>query len=69
MLSNTRQVSELKFSDKLINRSIENINSNQTLDIVSIDIRDAITALSTIIGDDFTEDLLDGIFKNFCIGK
>ena len=69
MLSNIRQLTALKQSFELIERCLKNLNKKQTLDIISIDLRESIHCLSDILGEDFTEELLDGIFKNFCIGK
>ncbi|MEK9727831.1 MAG: tRNA uridine-5-carboxymethylaminomethyl(34) synthesis GTPase MnmE [Candidatus Margulisiibacteriota bacterium] len=69
MLSNIRQITALKRTNILINQAINNIRNHQTLDIIAIDIREAIHHASNIFGEDFTEELLDGIFENFCIGK
>ena len=69
MLSNLRQISELKSTNMLIGNCLKNIEKKHTLDIVSIDLKEAISSLSNIVGEDFTEELLDGIFANFCIGK
>ena len=69
MLSNLRQIAELKTANTLIEKCLNNIEQNLTLDIISIDLNEAISSLSNIVGDDFTEELLDGIFANFCIGK
>jgi tRNA modification GTPase len=38
-------------------------------DLVAVDLRDAAGALGEITGETVTEDLLDSIFRNFCIGK
>ena len=69
MLSNIRQISCLKSAFKILQTIETNINDNWSLDIISIDLRNAINNLSELIGDDFTEELLDGIFSRFCIGK
>lgn len=38
-------------------------------DLVAVDLRAAVAALGEITGESVTEDLLDSIFRNFCIGK
>ncbi len=69
MLCNFRQISALNQAFSLIKSAHNHIQSNTTLDIVCIDLREAIDNLSDIMGDTFTEELLDGIFSKFCIGK
>lgn len=39
------------------------------LDLVSVDLREALDRLGTITGETATDDLLDRIFRDFCIGK
>ena len=38
-------------------------------EIVAVDIMAAAAALASITGEVNNEDILDAIFKNFCIGK
>ncbi len=38
-------------------------------EIVSIELRQALHELGTMLGDVYTDDILDHIFSNFCIGK
>lgn len=38
-------------------------------EIISMELRDALQQLSTILGEVYTDDILDHIFSNFCIGK
>lgn len=38
-------------------------------EIISLELRDALHQLSTILGEVYTDDILDHIFSNFCIGK
>jgi tRNA modification GTPase len=48
---------------------VEALASNQTLELVAMDLRIATNAVGEIVGKTTTEDLLDSIFSTFCIGK
>ncbi|HUZ05854.1 MAG TPA: tRNA uridine-5-carboxymethylaminomethyl(34) synthesis GTPase MnmE [Candidatus Paceibacterota bacterium] len=50
-------------------RTIEALRANLTLELVALDLRIAINAVGEIVGKTTTEDLLDSIFSQFCIGK
>jgi tRNA modification GTPase len=50
-------------------RSAEALRAGQTLDLVALDLRIAVNAVGEIVGKTATEDLLDTIFSQFCIGK
>lgn len=39
------------------------------IDIISIDIKDALEELGKITGDSVSEDIIKEIFKKFCLGK
>ena len=41
----------------------------QPIELISIDLRDGINALDEIVGEVTNEDVLDILFKEFCIGK
>ena len=69
MLSNIRQISALKKAYEYIKTAKKLIEEKSALDIISIELRDGIDQLSDVMGDNFTEELLDGIFSKFCIGK
>jgi len=38
-------------------------------ELVSLELRQALRSLQTILGEVYTDDLLDHIFSHFCIGK
>jgi tRNA modification GTPase len=50
-------------------RTVEALRSDQTLELVALDLRIAVNAVGEIVGKTTTEDLLDMIFSRFCIGK
>ena len=50
-------------------RTLEALRNNATLELVALDLRIAVAAVGEIVGKTTTEDLLDSIFGQFCIGK
>ena len=68
-LSNSRNISILKNCYKRIQDIEEAINNNQTLDIIEMDIKSIWEELGKINGTTYEEELLDEMFKRFCLGK
>ena len=68
-LSNSRQISLVKNSIKVLNNALKSIDNNLEIDLLAIDIKDCYDLLGEIIGTTYKEELLDEIFKNFCLGK
>ena len=50
-------------------RAGDSIDAELPLDLAEIDLREALTALSEITGEDASEEVIDRVFKNFCVGK
>ncbi len=42
---------------------------NNPVDVVSIDLKDAWHFLGELLGDTVSNNLIDEIFSNFCLGK
>ena len=49
--------------------AVEAIEAQTPLDMVAIDLRQALAALSEITGEDASEEVIDRVFQNFCVGK
>ena len=49
--------------------TIEAMRADATLELVAMDLRIGVNAVGEIVGKTTTEDLLDSIFSQFCIGK
>ena len=45
------------------------VERGMAAEFVAVDLRAAVNALGEIIGETTTDDILDRIFKEFCIGK
>jgi len=52
-----------------LSRAEEAFLRRESLDLVTLDIKEALDSLSELIGEIYSEDLLDVIFSEFCIGK
>ena len=68
-LSNARSISLLKKSLNNISNAIDNINNNDPIDIVELELKNAWSTLGEIIGETYTDELLDELFSRFCLGK
>ncbi len=52
-----------------IGNACASIEAGMALDMAEIDLREALGALSEITGEDASEEVIDRVFKNFCVGK
>lgn len=68
-LSNARSISLLKQSLNKINECLNNINNLVPIDIIELDLKETWNTLGEIIGETYTDELIDEIFSRFCLGK
>lgn len=66
---NSRQRGCLMRAQESLSRALESAGSGQSLEFLSLDLRDALDQLGEIVGEVITDDLLNVIFSEFCIGK
>jgi tRNA modification GTPase len=69
VMINSRHQDALQRARDATLRTIEALRTDQTLELVALDLRIAVNAVGEIVGKTATEDLLDMIFSQFCIGK
>lgn len=69
VVSNARHYDILTNTNESLQAVIEGLKNNVASDMVAIDIRHALHYLGEISGEISTDDLLDSIFRDFCIGK
>lgn len=69
MITNTRHKDAIYKAMNSINDAIKGLEDHMSYDFIGVDLKDAWDSLGFINGDTVTEDLLDTIFKSFCIGK
>ncbi|MCL4407182.1 MAG: tRNA uridine-5-carboxymethylaminomethyl(34) synthesis GTPase MnmE [Thermotogae bacterium] len=64
-----RQYSIVKNSIQELKEAIEAKSFGYPIDIIAVNIRNAITQFDLLTGRVYVDDLLDKIFSNFCVGK
>ncbi|MBI3414686.1 MAG: tRNA uridine-5-carboxymethylaminomethyl(34) synthesis GTPase MnmE [Verrucomicrobia bacterium] len=69
VMINSRHQDALRRTHEATSRTIEALRTNIPLDLAALDLRVAVNAVGEIVGQTTTEDLLDSIFKQFCLGK
>ena len=69
VVTNSRHKDALYKAKQSISDAIMAIDSYMPLDFIEVDFKNIWDYLGYINGDTVTEDLLDTIFSNFCIGK
>jgi tRNA modification GTPase len=69
IVSNARHYEALQKSDECLSAVLNSMAIGVTTDFVAMDLRMALYHLGSITGTVTTDDLLENIFRNFCIGK
>ena len=68
-LTNSRQISLAKQAYKSLLSAEQAINDNQPVDMIEIDLKECFDILGEIIGATYSEEIIDNLFENFCVGK
>lgn len=69
IVTNMRHKQSLIHAKEAMQRIIGAINDGVPQDILTIDINEAVNALGEITGASVTDDIVDKIFHEFCVGK
>ncbi len=69
VVTNVRHWEALRKALEAIEQVESGLDAGLSGDLLAVDLRDALNYLGEITGDITTDDLLDHIFGNFCIGK
>jgi tRNA modification GTPase len=69
VMINSRHQDALQRARAAAKQAAEALRADVTLELVALDLRIAVNAVGEVVGKTTTEDLLDTIFSQFCIGK
>ena len=68
-LTNVRQISLAKEAYQILEEVDKGIENQVPVDMIEIDIKRSWEKLGEIIGETYTEELIDQLFSQFCLGK
>ena len=66
---NSRHQDALRRAREAAQRALDVLRGDSSLELVAADLRESVHAIGEIVGKTTTEDLLDSIFSQFCLGK
>lgn len=69
IITNIRHKTALEKTKNSIKSIFDTIDSGLPMDLISVDLKEALDSLSEITGEISSEDILDHVFSNFCVGK
>ena len=64
-----RQKEKIEYAVTSLDSALDSLKKDKDLELLAFDIDEAINVLKELTGEITTEDILDSIFSNFCIGK
>lgn len=64
-----RHLSGLRKCKESLDRALQTLDSDESPEFTALEIRIALSSIAEIVGEVYTEDILDNIFNKFCIGK
>lgn len=68
-LTNARQIALAKKALTALEQALKSTEEEAPIDMIEIDIKEAIDCLGEIIGLDYSDEIIDNLFQNFCVGK
>jgi len=68
-LSNINQIEKLEEIKEILDNIEIGLETNIPIDMIEIDLKEIFQLLGEILGINYQEELLDHLFKNFCVGK
>ena len=69
ILANERQRANVAAALQAVNEAIDAMTVGLTFDAVTVTLEDAITALLEMTGERASDEIIDRVFHNFCVGK
>ena len=69
IITNNRQKQHILSAIESVDKAKESIENKIPVDITAICLKDILEDLAEITGENVSEDIINEIFKKFCLGK
>ena len=69
LITNVRHKELIDKARDSLSSVLKDLDCNVPIDMISIEIQNAVQYLGEITGETVSEDVIGGIFKKFCLGK
>lgn len=69
LITNVRHKNQIRKSIDSIEQAKEGIEYNMPIDVIAVYIKQSLEDLSSITGENVSEDIISEIFSKFCLGK
>lgn len=69
LIANARHFEQLSMAAEKIANAIESLEQGFGAELTSLDLKEALMGLQAILGKYFDDQIMDRVFKEFCIGK
>lgn len=69
LLANSRHYECLKQASQLIQKSVESLVVGTGAEFVSLELKEALIRLQDMLGKRYDDQVMDRVFKEFCVGK
>ena len=69
VISNLRHKTSIGHAAISLEKAMKALTEDQPLEIIALELRNSMDSLGEIVGAVTTEDILNKIFSDFCIGK
>lgn len=68
-VSSSRQNTELRAAEQLLVKVIDGLRNQLGSEFIAFDLKGSLMALQRVVGEVYDDQILDKVFKEFCLGK
>lgn len=69
VLSSARQYEQATYSFEMISKSLRELENNMGAEFVAMYLKESLVSLQKILGQVYDDQIMDRVFKEFCLGK